>query len=83
MSGITIRPMGPEDAAGYRKMLLQLDEETDFMLYEPGERARAMPDDAAAERIIADSLRHHDLLLAAADGSEIIGFFMARKGRNI
>ena len=83
MIGITIRPMGPEDAAGYREMLLQLDEETDFMLYEPGERAQAMPDDAAAERIIADSLRHHDLLLAAADGSEIIGFFMARKGRNI
>ena len=83
MGEIMIRPLRPEDAAGYRKMILKLDEETDFMLYEPGERVQVMPDDAAAQRLIADAVRHNDLFLAAVDGEEIVGFFMARKGRNL
>ena len=60
-------------------MMCRLDEETDFMMYEPGER-RGGP--GRLKAAIEAAVSGGDLLLAAEDdGGDIAGFLWAERGR--
>ena len=41
---LAIRPIMPEDAENFFEMMCLLDEETEYMMCEPGERAEKVKD---------------------------------------
>ena len=55
----------------------RLDHETKYMLYEPGERPRNIPQ---VEALIRDSAKH-DFLLAAETDNRLVGYISAQRGR--
>lgn len=72
-----IRTAGPADAAALMRLKQQLDEETSFMLLEPGERDPSVPKLAARLEEVAGS-GNSLVLVAEADGDlagylELIG----------
>ena len=72
-----IRKIQMEDAYNYLDMLLKLDNETKFMMFEPGERPT---DINIAKNIIDKSVNGDNLVLVAIDGENIIGFLSVQKG---
>lgn len=73
-----IRKASPGDAAAFLAMLLQLDCETDFMMYEPGERV------ATAGSVAAD-LHRIDAgggltWVVEDDAGKLVGFLSAERG---
>ena len=72
-----IRRSKIEDANKMLKMLLELDKETKFMLLEPGERSTNI---TGIEAMINASINGDNLLLAAEDEGEIVGFLSAQRG---
>ena len=72
-----IRKIQMEDAYNYLDMLLNLDNETKFMMFEPGERPT---DINIAKNIIDKSINGDNLVLVAIDGENIIGFLSVQKG---
>ena len=70
------------EAEKFFQMLCQLDEETEYMMYESGERqARSINSDSLRSSIKASN-DNDDLLLAAInDSGEIIGFIRAERGK--
>lgn len=72
-----IRKIQMEDAYNYLDMLLKLDNETKFMMFEPGERPT---DINIAKNIIDKSINGDNLVLVAIDGENIIGFLSVQKG---
>ena len=73
-----IRKIQMEDAYNYLDMLLNLDNETKFMMFEPGERPT---DINIAKNIIDKSVNGDNLVLVATDGENIIGFLSVQKWR--
>jgi RimJ/RimL family protein N-acetyltransferase len=65
---ISIRAAGPDDAAAVLDLRLQLDRETTFMMFEPGERTATI-DDQRAEL----SGRDNATLLVADTGDQLAG----------
>lgn len=72
-----IRRIKAEDAEAFLYMLNQLDNETKYMMFEPGERPQDI--DFIRRRIEASS-ESSALLLGIADKDEIIGFLSAERG---
>lgn len=72
-----IRKIQIEDAYNYLDMLLNLDNETKFMMFEPGERST---DINIAKNIIEKSVNGDNLVLVATDEENIIGFLSVQKG---
>lgn len=72
-----IRKIQIEDANNYLDMLLNLDNETKFMMFEPGERSA---DINIAKNIIEKSVNGDNLLLVATDGEDIVGFISVQRG---
>lgn len=72
-----IRKIQIEDAYNYLDMLLNLDNETKFMMFEPGERST---DINIAKNIIEKSVNGDNLALVATDEENIIGFLSVQKG---
>ena len=66
-----------EDANKYLDMLLNLDNETKFMMFEPGERST---DINIVKNTIKQSIDGEDLLLVATDDEDIVGFLSAQRG---
>ncbi len=62
----------------FRALMNQLDYETKYMLYEPGERSKNLP---AIESLIRDSAEKNDFLLVAETDNKLIGYISAQKGR--
>ena len=56
----------------------QLDYETKYMLYEPGERTKDLP---PIESFIRDSVEGEDFLLVAETDHRLVGYISAQKGR--
>ena len=56
------RELSKKDAVSFWETMNQLDHETKYMLYEPGERVR---DIARVEKLIQNSVEGEDFLLAA------------------
>ena len=72
-----IRKIRIEDADNYLDMLLNLDNETKFMMFEPGERST---DINIIKNIIEKSINGDDLVLVATDEESIVGFISVQKG---
>lgn len=72
-----IRKIEEQDAEEYLRMLLQLDKETKFMLYEPGERPRDVSLIGERIRQTADG---RNLILVAEEEKHIVGFLSAWTG---
>ena len=58
-------------------MLLNLDKETKFMMFEPGERPT---DINIVKNIIEKSVNGDDLILVATDEENIVGFLSLERG---
>ncbi len=73
-----IREVLKEDAEKYLKMLKKIDEQTKFMMFEPGERKTTIEDQIS---IIKNNRKDgNPMFLAEVDG-EIVGFLGGLKGR--
>ena len=66
-----------KDADNYLSMLLNLDNETKFMMFESGERST---DINIIKNIIEKSVSGDNLILVATDSDNIIGFISAERG---
>lgn len=74
---MNIRNCEMKDASNFLNMLLALDNETKFMLLEPGERPN---DITRTKSMIEQSIKGDNLLLVADIDSEIVGFLSAQRG---
>lgn len=72
-----IREIKMEDADNYLHMLLNLDNETKFMMFEPGERSTDIND---IKNIIKESINGNNLILVAIENENIIGFLSLERG---
>lgn len=74
---MNIRRCEIKDADNMLKMLLALDKETKYMLFEADER----PDDVnRVKAMINQAINGDNLLLIAEEGSSIVGFILAQRG---
>ena len=77
-----IRNVTNNDAAKLYHMMNVLDDETDFMMYEPGERKKAPHAfERLAESVEAAVSGGDFMAVAQNDRDEIVGFVSARRGR--
>ncbi len=72
-----IRQIEVEDAEKFLKMLKQLDGETEFMMYEPGERRTTLEEQ---REIIERVQKNGDPLFLVEKKNEIVGFLGGRRG---
>ncbi len=78
---MVIRTIKKGDAPSFWNMLCKLDEETSFMLYEPGERRKNANSQAILKNNIDSAMKAGDLVVVAVEEEEIIGFLWANKGQ--
>lgn len=71
------RKLVKTDAERFWKMMNQLDHETKYMLYEPGERIKNI---ARIESLIENSVEGEDFLLVAEENDKIVGYISAQRG---
>ena len=77
-----IRRVMEKDVENFYRMMCLLDEETEFMMYEPGERQTRTKDLNRLQTIIHEAASGEDLMLVAEnDGGEIVGFLHAQRGK--
>ena len=77
-----IRPIAEGDLESFHHMMCRLDEETPFMMYEPGERQARTKSLESLRSAIGDAVSGVDLLMVAeCDGGELVGFIWAQRGR--
>lgn len=74
-----IRPVRSSDARAMLDLLLQLDEETTFMLLEPGERTTTLEEQE--RQIEAFTSGEAGYLLVCDIGDRLAGFLYARRGQ--
>jgi RimJ/RimL family protein N-acetyltransferase len=74
---VKIRTLKPEDAIGYIAFLEQIDRETNFLLWEPGERDLEV--ETVRSKISQADENQGIRLVAEAEGS-IVGFLVANRG---
>lgn len=72
------RKLSEDDAEQFWNLMNQLDYETKYMLYEPGERTKNLPE---IEAIIRGSVEGEDFLLVAETDNRLVGYLSAQKGR--
>ena len=72
------RKLSMDEAEQFWSLMNQLDYETKYMLYEPGERTKNLP---RIESLIRDSVERQDFLLVAETDNKLIGYISAQKGR--
>ena len=75
---IIFRNIEKSDTESLWNMMNQLDYETKFMLYEPGERSKNL---ARLQGVIDNAVDGNDLCFLALDENEIIGYITAQIGR--
>ncbi|MGL4570580.1 MAG: GNAT family N-acetyltransferase [Clostridium sp.] len=72
-----IREIRTEDANDYLNMLLELDKETKFMLYEPNERSNNID---PIKKMIEKNIEEENLLKVAIYNNQIVGFICVQRG---
>lgn len=72
-----IRHASPEDSGQFLELMKQLDQETEFMLLEPGERTSTAEE---MENHIKNLAKSNSLLLLLDDGEQAAGFISASRG---
>ena len=76
-SNIIFRDIEKSDTESLWNMMNQLDYETKFMMYEPGERSKNL---SRLQENVNSAVDENNLFFAAVDGSEIIGYISAQMG---
>ena len=77
-----IRPITASDTENFYRMMCLLDEETDTMMYEPGERQARTKDLSRLEATIEAAVSGGDLLLVSVnEHDEITGYLWADRGK--
>ena len=71
------RKLSVDEAEQFWSLMNQLDYETKYMLYEPGERAKNL---SIIESVIRESVEGKDFLLVAETDHKLIGYISAQKG---
>lgn len=79
MSNLTIRPAVTDDAQSFLDMWRILDTETEFLLYEPGERELSFDQQRSRIANATDSDDVHILAVVDGDNSELAGFAAGRR----
>lgn len=77
---ITYRKLRIEEAQDFWNMMNQLDHETSYMLYEPGEREEKAKSLDGIKAMITAASEEKDFLLIAECGNEIAGYLSAERG---
>lgn len=72
------RKLSMDEAEQFWSLMNQLDYETKYMLYEPGERTKNL---SIIESLIQDSVEGKNFLLVAETDNKLIGYISAQKGR--
>ena len=72
------RSLSLNEAEMFWEMMNQLDYETKYMLYEPGERKKDL---SIVESRIQNSLSGKDFLLVAETDNKLVGYISAQRGR--
>ena len=72
MGDIRIRPIRESDSQEFQRLLELLDRETEFMVFEPGERHTTTEDQR--KRIRAIESRENQNIFLAFDGGSLIGY---------
>ncbi len=75
---ITIRPATPDDAAAFLALRQQVDEETRFMMLEPGERQATVEQER--ERLINTAKADNKQTFLAEDAGQLVGWLWANGG---
>lgn len=76
------RMIRESDTEDFYQMLCRLDEETEYMMYEPGERQLRTNDTERLRSSIEAAASGGDLLLGAVkEDGEIVGFIWAERGK--
>jgi len=79
---VIIRPIEKKDAESFFNMMCLLDEETKYMMYEPGERLKKTKGLNLLAGSIEKTLEENDLLqVAVNDENEIVGYIWAERGK--
>lgn len=78
---ITYRKLESWEIADFWEFLKELDSETAFMMYEPGERERRTCLAELEQDLSCHVTEGEDFLLLAADGERIIGYIRGERGR--
>ena len=72
------RKLSVDEAEQFWSLMNQVDYETKYMLYEPGERTKNLPE---IESLIRDSVQGENFLLVAETDNKLIGYISVQKGR--
>ena len=79
---MVFRTINANDTENFFHMMCRLDEETDYMMYEPGERQERTKDLNRLAGIIEEAESGGDFLICAANETgEIVGFIWAERGK--
>ena len=77
-----IRPITLDDVENFYHMMCWFDEETEYMMYEPGERQLKSNNlDDLKERIEVAVSGEDFLMVAVNDDEEIVGYIWAERGK--
>lgn len=78
MEGITIRKIREEDAQEYLDLCLRIDEETEFLLLEPGERSKDV--EYQRQRIHQLLKRDNQMIFVAEAAAGLVGYLAVYGG---
>ncbi|GAX47549.1 GNAT family N-acetyltransferase [Pseudolactococcus reticulitermitis] len=80
MNNVIYRKLHTDEAQLFWNLMNDLDHETKFMMYEPGERTSTPSDIKAIEDLIQSASNNKNYLLVAEVNHQIIGYILALRG---
>ena len=78
-----IRKIQSEDVEGFWNLLNTLDTETNYMMYEPGERQQKTTIQELRDDIDENVIHGNDFLQTALDDGKIVGYIRAERGKSM
>ena len=78
---ITFKALRIEEIERFWNLLNALDSETNYMMYEPKERAQRTNIQELSADIQSNVINGNDFLQIAAEGDQIVGYIRAERGK--
>lgn len=78
---VTFRKLTVDDVENFWDLLNTLDLETNYMMYEPTERAQCTDIQTWKDDIYDNVVNGRDFLLIALEGNKMIGYIQAERGK--